>query len=243
VRLNVAYLGALETAGLAPVVLPPSDDVTTAERLLDVVDGLVLSGGEDVDPVHYGAAPDARTHPAHRRRDACELALLRRARDLALPTLAICRGLQVANVALGGTLVQDVASQVAGARPHDESHRRDSRLHEVRIDPDTRLAAALGATTIDVNSSHHQAVDRIAPGLRVTAVSPDGVIEGAEWSSNDWWMVGVQWHPEELIDTPEPWDRRLFAAFAIAVGQRLEARGSRPEERKAEGRRPDNPQT
>jgi putative glutamine amidotransferase len=110
-----------------------------------------------------------------------------------------------------------------GAGPHEESQRRAVRLHEVRIEPDTRLASALGTTILDVNSSHHQALDRIAPGLVVSAVAPDGVIEGAEWSDREWWMVGVQWHPEELVSTPEPWDRRLFHAFANVVGLRSKA--------------------
>ena len=214
VRLNVAYLSALESAGLAPLVLAPTTDVQVAERLLDVADGLVLTGGEDMDPAHYGVPRDPLTHTPHAQRDATELAVFRRARELGLPTLAICRGLQVVNVALGGTLVQDVPTQWRGAGVHEDEQPRDTRLHGVRIEANSHLAAAIGATAIDVNSSHHQAVDRVASGLRVTAIAPDGVIEGAEWSGDDWWMVGVQWHPEELVKTPEPWDRRLFAAFA-----------------------------
>jgi len=133
-----------------------------------------------------------------------------------MPTLAICRGLQVANVALGGTLLQDI-DPLRGKVQHDRSDERTSRVHEVAIAPNSRTAAVLGDASISVNSSHHQAVDRVADGLRVTARAPDGVVEGAEWVGDDWWMLGVQWHPEELVQDERPWDRRLFSAFAAAV--------------------------
>ncbi len=216
VRLNQAYTDALASVGLIPLVVPPLAPARAGD-LLDRVDGLLLSGGEDVAPRRY----DASAHPAiqgvHDERDAWEIALARAAREHGTPTFAICRGLQVLNVALGGTLVQDIPSQVQGALSHAEDARRHERLHDVEVEPDSTLAAIAGATRFSVNTLHHQSLDRIAPGLRVTARADDGVVEAAEWAGDDWWMLGAQWHPEELMDTPEPWDRALFSAFAAAI--------------------------
>ena len=216
-RANVAYTDALLDAGLRPYVLPVLDPAD-ADAMLDGMAGLVLTGGEDLDPALFGERPHARLGEVHAGRDAFEVALLLGAKARALPTLAICRGIQVANVALGGTLVQDLPSEWPGAIPHDGDWARDSRVHEMAVVPDARLAYALGATTLTVNSFHHQAVARVAEGLRIVARAPDGVIEGVEWSGDDWWMLGVQWHPEETFATAEPWDRALFAAFASAAG-------------------------
>jgi putative glutamine amidotransferase len=220
VRLNQSYVRALEGAGLLPLVVPPLDDADAARTILASVHGLVLTGGEDVHPARYGAEPHPATNPANPRRDAGELAFAEAARLLSRPTLAICRGIQVVNVALGGSLVQDITSQMPNALRHDADAPRQARVHDVRVERDTVLARSLAAESIRVNSSHHQAVERLAPGLRLSAMAPDGVIEAAEWHGADWWMVGVQWHPEELVDTPEPWDRRLFAAFAAACAGR-----------------------
>jgi putative glutamine amidotransferase len=220
VRLNASYLHALEAAGLVPLVVPPLDGSSDVESILRAVHGLVLTGGEDIDPSRYGAEPRPPTHAAHARRDACEIALTLAARHLALPTLAICRGVQLANVALGGTLVQDIPSERTDALVHDGGSARNARVHEVRIEPGSRLASAIGTSSLTVNSSHHQAVDCVAPRLRVNAAAPDGVSEGLEWAASDWWMVGVQWHPEELVDDKEAWDRSLFAAFAAECSRR-----------------------
>lgn len=216
VRLNDAYVRAVRAAGLVPLVVPPLD-AADAAGVLSAVRGLVLTGGEDVDPAEYGAAKSPHAHEPHRGRDACEIALVRAAHERRVPTLAICRGIQVANVALGGTLIQDIASERPDALEHDRSDARDARLHDVEIDPDTVLVGAVGATRIRVNSSHHQAIDEPANGLRITARAPDGIVEGAEWRGDDWWMLGVQWHPEELVEDAAEWDRGVFRAFAEAV--------------------------
>jgi len=216
VRTNAAYVRALEAAGLVPIVLPPLD-AANAARALDAVSGLVLTGGEDVAPQRYGEAPHRALGTINEARDAFELALIGAARARGLPTLAICRGIQVLNVALGGTLVQDIPSQCPSALPHAPPGSRAARVHEVHVAPATRLADALNARCVRVNSVHHQAIARVALGLRVTARAPDGIIEAAEWEGDDWWAVGVQWHPEELIDTDEEWDRALFAEFAAMV--------------------------
>ncbi len=216
VRVNEAYTNALAAAGLVPAVLPPvSPDLAIAA--LTSAAGLVLTGGEDVDPKLF----DQDAHPAtgvpHAARDAYELALAREAFVQRIPTFAICRGTQVLNVALGGTLVQDIPSQRSTTIDHEQSERRTERVHEVRIDAGSALAAIVGASSITTNSSHHQSVDRVAPSLKVVARSPDGIIEALEPLDPAWWLVAVQWHPEELTATPEDWDRRLFAAFADAV--------------------------
>jgi putative glutamine amidotransferase len=232
-RLNQSYVHALESAGLIPLVIPPLADLRMADHVLDTVHGLVLTGGEDVDPARYGVSRHAETYPSHGRRDDFELALCTAAQRARVPTLAICRGIQIANVALGGTLVQHIPSDVPNALSHDGHKARDERVHQVRVTPDAKLAIALRATTLQVNSSHHQSIDRIGNGLRVTATAPDGIIEGIEWPEYDWWMLGVQWHPEELVDTAEPWDRNLFAAFAAACGSQLPAPSSLSAQRSA----------
>ena len=221
VRLNAAYVRALESVGLVPIVVPPLGAASAALRVLDGVAGLVLSGGEDVDPSRYGATPHPELGPINCARDETELALLARARDIGLPTLAICRGIQVVNVALGGTLVQDLPSQRQHVAAHEVDDERDARVHGVRVDPASRLGSILGAESLGVNSIHHQAVDRLGEAMRVNARADDGTIEGVESDDATWWMVGVQWHPEELTSTPEPWDRRLFAAFAEACRSRV----------------------
>lgn len=213
VRLNEAYVEAARAAGLIPVVLPPLDP-REVEPVMDAVSGIILTGGEDVDPAEYGAERGGKTESVHSRRDKCEIAALKLARERRMPTLAICRGIQLVNVALGGTLVQDIPTERPSDVEHDLPKERTARVHSITVDGGSRLAAVLGDTDITVNSSHHQAVDRVAPGLRVTARSPDGVIEGVEWTADDWWMLGVQWHPEELTGDDKPWDRRLFEAFA-----------------------------
>ena len=216
VRVNEAYTNALASVGLVPLVLPPVE-ATMAAAALDGVAGLVLTGGEDIGAEHFGQAPHPAMGTPHPARDEYELALARAARDHRVPTLAICRGAQVMNVALGGTLLQDIPSLRPGAANHDLSPRRTERVHDLAIEPRSFLAGVVGDTAIAVNSSHHQAIDAVAAVLRVSATSPDGIVEAVEPIAGDWWMIAVQWHPEELTATPEPWDRRLFSAFAEAV--------------------------
>jgi len=213
VRLNEAYVNATRAAGLAPLVLPPLPPGELGP-ILDAVSGVIITGGEDIDPAEYGANPHPQAGRAHRQRDKCEIALARLARDRRMPTLAICRGIQAVNVAFGGTLVQDIPSERPSDIDHDQSKERATRLHPVAIERGSKLAAAVGDAEIAVNSSHHQSLDALAPGLKLTATSPDGIVEGVEWAGDDWWMLGVQWHPEELVDDAKPWDRGLFKAFA-----------------------------
>ena len=219
VRVNVAYTEALAAAGLVPLVVPPLS-ADSAGAILSGVAGLVVTGGEDVAPARYGEKAHPTVEP-HEARDESEIALILEAYRRRLPTLAICRGIQVANVAFGGTLVQDIPSQLTDAIPHDPDDRRDARVHDVRVDPGSRLASALGTDHLRTNSFHHQALAQVPAELCITARAvDDGVIEGAEAADPSWWMLAVQWHPEELTGTPEPWDRNLFAAFARAVSKR-----------------------
>ena len=223
VRLNRAYLEAVEEAGMIPLLTAPLSDLAAADEMLRAVDGLLLTGGEDIDPARYGALRHEKTYAPHPPRDAWELALVDAAQRRALPTLAICRGIQVVNVALGGTLVQDIASERPGALAHEGAGARGERVHDVTVEEGSRLHGLLGATTVRTNSSHHQSVDRVAEGLRVTARAPDGIVEGVEWMTDGWWMAAVQWHPEELTRTKEPWDRNLLRGFAGRCRQGLGA--------------------
>jgi putative glutamine amidotransferase len=216
VRVNRAYTDAIVAAGLIPLVVPPVPP-EMAGSILDAVAGLVLTGGEDVDPAYFGAARHPATGAANDDRDRCELALAREAATRRLPTLAICRGVQVLNVALGGTLIQDLPSERGGSVNHDAEASRASRVHGVDVAAGSRLGGILNASSITTNSFHHQAVDKLGTGLCTVATSPDGIVEAVECTDRAWWAVGVQWHPEELTATPEEWDRRLFKAFADAV--------------------------
>jgi putative glutamine amidotransferase len=219
VRVNEAYTDALADAGLVPLVLPPID-AALAVRSLAGAAGLLLTGGEDVDPKYFGEAAHSAAGEPHPERDAYEMALARAAAAHRVPTFAICRGAQVMNVALGGSLIQDIPSQCRGPVAHARDDVRRERVHEVRIDGGSRLARILGEETIRTNSLHHQAVARLAGDLRASARGEDGIIEAVEPTDSDWWMIAVQWHPEELLRTPEDWDRRLFAAFAERVRAR-----------------------
>jgi putative glutamine amidotransferase len=188
-------------------------------------DALLLGGGGDVDPARYGASvlPDGNVE-VDAERDAIDFALLEEALRTKRPVLGICRGLQVINVALGGTLVQDLPierpSPVVHQNEDDEKTRRD---HRVEVAPGTRLAAIAGASALAVNSRHHQAIARVAPGLAVSATAEDGVPEAVE-SAGDAWLVAVQWHPENL--TEDPASAGLFAEFVQAARRDSEGSGA-----------------
>jgi putative glutamine amidotransferase len=214
VRLTAAYVTALERAGLVPLIVPPLSTAEAAASVLDSVAGLVLTGGEDVDPARYGEMRHEKVRSVNVARDATEAALIEEARARGTPVLAICRGIQILNVALGGTLVQDIPSQCDTDIDHDEESARSSRTHKVDVEPGSLISKAVGTEHLTVNSFHHQSVKQVADGMRVTARSPDGVIEGIESTDEDWWVMGVQWHPEEMTDSAESWDRGLFKAFA-----------------------------
>lgn len=211
VRLNAAYVDAVTRAGGLPVIAPPTDPAA-AEELIGTVDALLLTGGEDVDPSWYGAVASPRLGRVTASRDAWEIALTRAAAARCLPVLAVCRGIQVLNVALGGTLLQDIPTDRPGSLGHEQDGSRSDRTHPVHLVDGSRLAAILGPAPL-VNSMHHQAVDARATALTIVGTSPDGVIEAVESPDEAWWAVGVQWHPEELDGA----DARIFAAFVDAA--------------------------
>jgi putative glutamine amidotransferase len=206
------YVEALHRAGgreavLMPVVL---DDEGEAEELLERFDGLLLLGGGDLDPSRYDQERHTRVYGVVPERDAFEITLVRAAIDRGMPTLAICRGHQVLNVARRGTLLQHLSVDGHGT----PGVPGGAAMHEVRIEPGTRLAAATGVERANVCSHHHQAVDELGEELRAVAWANDGTIEGIELDG-DTWVVGAQWHPEDTAST-DPTQQRLFDAF---VGQ------------------------
>jgi putative glutamine amidotransferase len=200
------------------VLLVPSPN-GAPPGLLDALDAVLLPGGVDVDPAHYGERRQEWLGEVDEGLDELELPLVRAAVERRLPLFGICRGQQVVNVALGGTLYQDLAGGGATDFPHatPQERGRDHLAHAIEVTPGSHLRAVLGGDRLDVNSFHHQAVRRVAPGLRVTAVSPgDGVVEGLE--SPDGLVLTVQCHPEEL--TAHEWARGLFGAYVAIARER-----------------------
>jgi putative glutamine amidotransferase len=211
--VNAAYVRATVRAGGVPLILSPLIGTGRTGEVLEAVDGLVLTGGEDVDPAHYGQGPHPRLGNVDPARDAFELALFRDAQARGMPVLAICRGIQLVNVALGGTLWQDIPTDRPGAIDHNRTGDRDDRSHPVEIQPGSRLARALETTRCEVNSFHHQSIRDLAPGLLVTGRAPDGEIEGVESTGQDPWLLAVQWHPEEFHHHGQAPDHGLFDAL------------------------------
>jgi putative glutamine amidotransferase len=209
------YTRAVLKAGGVPLLLAPG---TSVDAVLERVDGLLLSGGSDIDPAIYGEAP----HPTSqwkRERDDFELALTRAALERDKPLLAICRGQQVLNVAAGGTLVQDIPSQQPQAGPHyPKDVERWHIAHEVEVLPGTRLREIVGRDVLPVNSSHHQAVKDLGHGLRLAARARDGVIEAVESPAHRF-VIGVQWHPEAMWNR-DPDHQELFRSFIAAAEKR-----------------------
>ena len=211
--LGLTYLRAIEGAGGLPVVLPPLPPDAIGP-LLDGLDGICLSGGPDLDPAEYGQDPHDALGPTWRDLDIAEFGVAREADSRGMPILAICRGAQALNVARRGTLFQHLSDRYGEEVEHRQKEIGSKPIHPVEIDPDSRLAKALGATSIEVNSFHHQAADQIGRGLRAVAFSPDGVIEAIE-APGSRFVVGVQWHAESLTDRPE--QANLFRAFVDAA--------------------------
>lgn len=220
VRLPESYGRALTAAGAAPVLIQPLEDAAALERIFASLDGILFPGGLDVHPQRFGE----EIHPTvtvDEPLDALELRLAQWASDRELTTLGICRGQQVLNVALGGSLVQDLPS--AGiAHPQSDLAIRNEIAHTIEVESGSRLAHIFGATSFGVNSFHHQAVKELGRGLKAVGWSPDGVIEALE-STEHPWLLAVQFHPENLVASHEP-SRRLFEAFVAACAERSQAR-------------------
>jgi putative glutamine amidotransferase len=227
-----SYVEAVLQAGGLPVILPPLTDLRALRALYERLDGVVLAGGDDIDPIHYGEKPHPRLGAVSPERDAAEIQLARWAFADDLPLLGICRGAQMINVARGGTLWQDLPSALPTSLDHYASaalQRWDVMDHPITLNADSRLAGMLGTTAIGLNSLHHQAVKQLGAGLRAVGSAPDDVIEAIE-ADDAAFVVGIQGHPETLWQTAEPRWSRLFAAFTAAAGQRaLGHRQPRPD--------------
>ena len=217
--VGYAYLQAIADAGGVPVLIPLGLSQPALEKLAGRLDGLLLAGGGDIAPRFYGAEPHPKTNGVDEQRDEAELLLAGWAMRRDVPLLAICRGIQVLNVAAGGTLYQDIASECPQCIKHDRfypTHPLDELAHSVELKAGSRLAGVFGQSRIWVNSRHHQAARRLGAGLVATAWAEDGICEGLELPGARF-CVGVQWHPENLRQVA-PATAGLFAAFIEAAG-------------------------
>ncbi|HEU5163079.1 MAG TPA: gamma-glutamyl-gamma-aminobutyrate hydrolase family protein [Thermoanaerobaculia bacterium] len=216
-----SYIEAVRRAGGMPLLVPPGEDGEAA-AVVGRADALLLVGGNDCDPALFGEEPHPSIELIDPRRQRSDLALAAAARRAGLPTLGICLGMQIMNVAAGGTLIQDIPSQVGGRIPHG-GESSDRARHAVTVDEGSRLAALIGAGRHDVNSTHHQAVRAAGSGIALTAVADDGVVEALEDPAHPFYL-GVQWHPEDMAGerAADP----LFEAFIAAARERAK-RGAR----------------
>lgn len=215
--LRGGYVEALRRAGGIPVLLPPGEPRPL--ELFERLDGLLLAGGGDIDPAVYGGHAHEKVYRVDAERDRLELALARRAVDAGLPTLGICRGCQVVNVALGGTLIEHLPDAVGERVLHRTPDRQPTR-HGVTVKAGSLLARVLGTESLEPSSWHHQAVRAVAQRLLPVAWSPDGVVEGLELPGHPF-LLAVQWHPEQRA-AEDPAEQRLFDAFVRAAGTRRE---------------------
>lgn len=216
--VNEKYVAAVAKNGGIPVILPVSGEPEGLRAALSLCDGLLLPGGEDVDPSLYGEGPHRCLGEIHPRHDRFAMAALRLSEELRLPCLGICKGMQIMAVYSGGSLYQDVYSQIEGSvLLHCQQGRRDYPVHQVRVDPDSRLHQILQRQRLEVNSMHHQSVRLLGESLTAAAWADDGIIEALEDRSGLW--IGVQWHPEELTEISEDMNR-LFADLTARAAER-----------------------
>lgn len=232
--VNATYVKSVVAAGGVPLILSPLLGPSLAARALTGVDGLLLTGGEDIHPAWYHAEPSQHLYPPSRERDLFELALFAAARQLRLPILGICRGTQLVNVGLGGTLYQDIPTERPGSLDHNPASDRTARTHAIRLAPGSRAEAALGAAPLTVNSFHHQAIRDLAKGLVATGWTEDSLIEAVETAPGTPWLLAVQWHPEEMFADESAPERGLFRALVEEASRReddaLEPSGRRDPE-------------
>lgn len=216
-----SYLRAIEAAGGVPLLIHLTDDEAVVRALYERCDGILLPGGDDIDPAYFGEERHPQLGDVDPQRDTVELLLARWTREDRKPLMGICRGLQVINVAFGGSLYQDIPSQL----PDSLDHRHNTRLrqydvpgHPLALAPDSWIAERLGATEVVSNTMHHQAIKEVAPGLRAVGQAPDGVVEAVE-GDGEHFVVAVQCHPEHLWSSAEPRWASFFRAFVEACAR------------------------
>ena len=198
-KLNYTYIDAVVKGGGVPIIIPILKNLDDLDKYLDSVDGIIFTGGEDISPLLFGEDPTKEVDTICYDRDKIELELFKRAYNRGMPILGICRGLQLINVALGGTLYQDINSQLPNSLGHISTYNIEGGYHSIDIINDTILYDILGKEKINVNSQHHQSVKELGKNLRVNALSSDGVIEGIETTTGNF-VLGVQFHPEAMIE-------------------------------------------
>ncbi|MBA3767653.1 MAG: gamma-glutamyl-gamma-aminobutyrate hydrolase family protein [Acidobacteria bacterium] len=211
------YSEAVEAAGGVPIHLSLIPKADYVEAVLDKLDGMLLPGSaSDVDPLRYGREPHRRLGAVHPLRDRTDALVLSEIERRAMPLLAICFGLQIWNVARGGTLIQDIESELPEAIRHEQGAPRGRRSHRVRLLPESALSELAGGESALVNSHHHQAIETVGEGLRATAWTADGLIEALEEQRTDRWALGVQWHPE-IEWEQDTFSEKIFASFIGAA--------------------------
>lgn len=211
-EVGYSYINSIILSGGIPVVIPIIHDEEALKIYLEMIDGLLLTGGGDIAPLLYGENPTEQVDSISWERDRQEIALCNFASEMGIPIFGICRGLQVINVAFGGTLYQDIHKQIDGTLGHSPSATsRDQLYHSVKIDKDSKLYSIFREDEIHVNSFHHQAAKDLGKGLKISAFSTDGIIEAIESQENNF-IVGVQWHPEDLV-VKHPKFLSLFISF------------------------------
>lgn len=224
IMVGRGYIHEIVRAGGIPILLPFDGGEPLLQRVIGQLDGVVFSGGEDIDPQLYGEKPTPHLGEINPARDRFELALFKAAQEQGLPVLAICRGMQVANIGCGGSLTQHIPGEYPDALPHSDTKEEPRpwslRVHDVHVRPDTLLAGVLQTSTFSANSLHHQAIKRLGSGLCVNATSPDGIVEGIEGTGRQW-LVGVQWHPEVFEHEEGAVDRKLFTAFMAEAAKHM----------------------
>ena len=219
-KVNESYIKAVVEAGGIPVLIPIGLRQTDLPDLCSRLDGILLTGGEDINPDVYHGIPHTSVSASDDDRDMLEISLVKSALDNKIPFLGICRGCQVMNVALGGTLFSDIQTQKTDSRRHNyfPPHQRDQLSHKVSVASDSLLKSITGRVELQVNSLHHQGIDKVAASLKASAnCSDDGLVEALEYSDHPF-ALGVQWHPEELQAHPEM--RAIFQSLVIASNAR-----------------------